>query len=138
MMLKLNNILAVMLIALMASPAISDSCWDHNGSIMRLKAEGNNRFFSYDMPREGMRREGVPIGQILFNGTKDGNWYRGMARVFNRNCPAHFPMQYFVEGPVLQNPLRIEVSGGRPVVKNCQITGEFTRDWLLFGYIGNC
>lgn len=131
----MKKLLAIFLC--IASPAISESCWDHNGSLMRLNANGNQRYFVYEMPREGMRREGVLPGQLLFNGEKTGSWYRGFSRVFSRQCPGA-PLEYFVEGPVLQNPLRIEVSGGRPVHKNCQPTGEFTRDWLVFEYIGQC
>ncbi|MBL6431718.1 MAG: hypothetical protein HPM95_13425 [Alphaproteobacteria bacterium] len=34
-----------------ATPANADSCWTHNGSLMRLKADGNRRWFLYEAPR---------------------------------------------------------------------------------------
>lgn len=37
----------------------ADSCWDHNGSLMRLKASGNKRWLYYEIPREALRRTGV-------------------------------------------------------------------------------
>ena len=34
--------------------ARADSCWNHNGSLMRLKARGNQRWFYYERPRAGL------------------------------------------------------------------------------------
>ena len=36
-----------------SSSALAQSLWDHNGSQMRLEAQGNNRKFIYETPRQG-------------------------------------------------------------------------------------
>ena len=38
-----------------SSEAKADSCWWHNGSLMRLKARGNDRWFYYERPRADWR-----------------------------------------------------------------------------------
>ena len=58
--------------------AAADSCWNHNGSVMRLKASGNQRWFYYEKPRTVLRAAGVRRGTLLFSGRKNGNWYSGM------------------------------------------------------------
>lgn len=119
------------------APVLADSCWDHNGSLMRLQANGAQRWLVYENPRQGLRSSGVQYGTLLFNGRKDGDWYSGTARVFSRACPGN-PLEYFVEGPVLQNPLRVLMRGTREVHKNCNPTGRWTEDTLIFTYRFNC
>lgn len=84
--------------------ARADSCWWHNGSLMRLKVQGNQRWFYYERPRSGLA---VGPGTLLFNGRKQGNWYVGTARVFSRYCPST-PLPYHVEGPVASQPVAIK------------------------------
>jgi hypothetical protein len=38
----------------MIGTASADSCWRHNGSLMRLEASGNDRTFTYEVPNPGM------------------------------------------------------------------------------------
>lgn len=129
--------LAFCLAALAATPAVADSCWDHNGSIMRLTAGGNARTFLYESPRQALWGTGVGQGVWLFSGQKNGDWYSGTARVFSSACPSA-PLEYWVEGPVLQNPLRVRLVGRREVHNNCAATGQWTEDVLLFTYMHNC
>ncbi|WP_305986561.1 hypothetical protein [Roseibium sp. MMSF_3544] len=120
-----------------ASDARADSCWDHNGSIMRLQAQGNQRWLSYEVPRNVLRQAGVQPGTLLFNGTKNGNWYSGIARVFSKYCPGN-PLEYYVEGPVRGDQLQVTVTGTREVFKQCRPTGRMTTDTLVFTYSHDC
>ena len=121
----------------LASMAQADSCWTHNGSLMRLQAQGAQRWLSYEHPRQGLWDAGVRRGTLLFNGQKSGDWYSGMARVFSSACPGN-PLEYYVEGPVRQNPLRIVMYGTREVFSNCRPTGRMTSDELVFTYSHKC
>lgn len=113
------------------------SCWDHNGSLMRLEARGNRRWFYYESPRSVLRKAGVRRGTLLFDGVKDGNWYSGTARVYSKFCPGA-PLEYFVEGPVRSDQLRVTVRGTRKVYSQCQSTGRTKRDELVFTYRREC
>ncbi len=117
--------------------AVADSCWNHNGSLMRLKAEGSSRWLLYENPRSVLRNAGVHRGTLLFNGVKNGNWYSGTARVYSKYCPGE-PLEYFVEGPVSANQLRITVRGTRQIFSNCQPTGNVKSDKLVFTYSHKC
>ena len=119
------------------SSANADSCWNHNGSLMRLKASGNDRWLYYENPRSVLRAAGVRKGTLLFNGRKNGNWYSGTARRFSKYCP-DTPLEYFVEGPVRSDQLKVTVIGTREVYKQCQATGNFKKDTLVFTYSHNC
>ena len=117
-----------------AGSAFADTCWDHNGSVMRLTASGNYREFLYEQPRASMRSL-VQRGTLLFDGEKNGNWYSGTSRVFSRGCA---PLEYSVEGPVAGNQLKVTVTGKREVYSNCQPTGHWKTDTLVFTWIGDC
>lgn len=136
-----HGLLAAVVVCMvsLAAPtrATADSCWDHNGSVMRLKAEGNQRWMYYEIPREVLRNAGVQQGTLLFNGQKDGNWYSGTARRFSKYCIGD-PLEYFVEGPVRSDQLQVTVIGMREVHKQCQPTGKLARDELIFTYIRDC
>ncbi len=82
-----------------STTASADSCWNHNGSVMRLVAQGNKRWFYYENPKQVLRRAGVRRGTLLFNGRKQGNFYSGTARRFSKYCPGE-ALEYNVEGPV--------------------------------------
>lgn len=122
---------------LQGGAAMADSCWDHNGSLMRLQAQGNQRWLSYEVPREVLRKTGVQRETLLFNGIKNGNWYSGTARVFSKYCPGS-PLEYHVEGPVRGDQLQVTVSGTREVYQQCRPTGRFTTDTLVFTFSHNC
>ncbi|BBU57879.1 hypothetical protein [Mameliella alba] len=134
----MKRLISMILACLAASPAFADSCWDHNGSIMRLTDQGNNRWFWYETtPHSWQYPAGVTPGVLLFNGWKNGEWYSGTARRFSKYCPGT-PLEYHVEGPVLQNPLRVQLTGQYQVQQNCQPTGEWRRDTLVFTYRYQC
>ncbi len=117
--------------------ASADSCWDHNGSLMRLKANGNERWFYYERPKASIVDSGVRKGTLLFDGVKTGNRYSGTARVFSKYCPDE-PLQYPVSGPVSSDQLRVTLRGTREVYDQCQPTGKMTDDTLVFTYVRDC
>ncbi|MBL4733202.1 MAG: hypothetical protein JKY82_11515 [Rhizobiaceae bacterium] len=131
------TILGAGMLSALPSMAIADSCWDHNGSVMRLQAQGNQRWFYYEEPRQVLRNSGVRRGTLLFNGRKDGDWYVGTARRFSKYCPGD-PQEYSVEGPVRRDQLQVTVRGRREVHRQCTPTGNWTNDTLVFTYLYKC
>ena len=124
--------LAAICLALLAVPAAADSYWDHNGSLMRLKANGQQRVFTYEEPRSVLRRAGVRRGTVLFDGRNVGDYYVGRARRFSKYCEA--PLDYEVEGPVVGGT-RIIMRGTREVfASGCRGTGRSVEDELVFTY----
>ncbi len=115
--------------------AFADSCWDHNGSLMRLVANGNQRTFYYEEPRSSLAGVGIAPGTLLFDGTKQGSIYRGTARVFSAGCA---PTTYRVEGPVSRDQLTVTLRGHRVVFSQCMSTGEIRNDRLVFTYQSDC
>ncbi len=112
--------------------ALADSFWDHNGSLMRLQANGQQRVFTYEEPRSVLRRAGVRPGTVLFDGRNVGDYYVGRARRFSKHCEA--PLVYEVEGPVVGGT-RIIMRGRREVfASGCRGTGRFVEDELVFTY----
>jgi len=111
--------------------ARADSFWDHNGSLMRLQADGTRRWFTYENPRQGMRNEGVVRGTLLFDGERVGDTYRGTMRAFSAACAA--PMTYAVQGYVASETL-VVFEGDRPVFRNCRPTGAWQYERLEFRY----
>lgn len=118
-------------------PAAADSCWTHNGSLVRLEARGNQRWFSYERPRAALTVAGVKPGTLLFSGTKTGNTYEGTARVFSKYCPGE-PLEYRVSGPVSRGQTRVTLYGEREVWKRCRPTGRYRNDVLIFDYSHRC
>lgn len=133
----LPGLVLALLIAAAPQAARADSCWTHNGSLMRLKAQGESRWLIYEQPRQALRSAGVARGTVLFNGTNRGDWVSGLARVFSAACPGA-PLEYYVEGPVMRNPLRIVMRGTREVHRNCAPTGQIVADELVFVYSHGC
>ena len=117
--------------------ASADSCWNHNGSIMRLKASGNQRWFYYENPKSQLRRAGVTPGTLLFNGRKNGNSYSGTARRFSRFCVGN-PLEYSVGGPVSGDQLRVTLMGTYDEHQRCEPTGAVKSDRLVFTYAYDC
>lgn len=109
------------------------SCWNHNGSTLRLVANGNNRSFYYVRPKAVLRRAGVRNGTLLFNGRKNGDWYSGTMRRFSRFCPG-VPLEYYVEGPVAVSQLKVTVDGSYKIHRQCKNTGRISFDHLVFTY----
>ena len=123
--------------AALSTTASADSCWNHNGSVMRLVAQGNNRWFYYENPKQVLRRAGVRQGTLLFNGRKQGNFYSGTARRFSKYCPGE-ALEYYVEGPARRDQLKVTVEGQREVYKQCRQTGRQAWDRLVFTYMYKC
>ena len=120
-----------------ATLAHADSCWNHNGSLMRLVAQGNKRWFYYERPRQVLRKAGVRPGTLLFNGRKQGNRYVGTTRVFSKWCTA--PLEYYAEGPVAPSQTRVTIFGTRDVYgSGCRNTGRRKTDRLVFTYSHQC
>lgn len=122
---------------LSAPSAQAASCWDHNGSLMRLEASGNARTFVYVQPRAVLRRAGVRRGTVLFNGRKRGNSYVGTARRYSKFCPGS-PLNYGVSGPISNGQTKVTVRGERPVHRRCSPTGDIAYDTLVFTYSHRC
>lgn len=119
---------------LIAQSAVADSYWNHNGSVMRLVADGNARYFYYDSPSDKMAEAGVYPEQVLFEGRKNGNKYHGTARVFSKYC--HEPLTYSVSGSVSPDQKRITLTGTREsYASGCRPTGKITKDTLVFTYL---
>ncbi|MCP2040630.1 hypothetical protein L1281_001213 [Neisseria sp. HSC-16F19] len=115
-----------------ATAAWADSFWLHNGSLMRLQADGNYRVFSYEEPSARMRSAGVTPGTILFEGERRGNRYYGQARVFSRYCAGE--LVYDVQGTVVTEQ-KVVMTGTRPRynTQTCRPNGRVT-DRLVFTY----
>lgn len=111
------------------SAATGKPGWMHNGSIMRLDANGKTRRFFYDVPRPGMRNVGVTPGTLLFEGMRDGNTYAGTAYIFAKGCK---PAPYAVSGEVSDGDRKITMTGQAPrLAADCSINGT-REDTLVF------
>lgn len=124
--------LLLLVVSICSSMAHADSFWDHNGSLMRLVAQGQNRWISYEAPRQGMAEQGVVPGTLFFDGIRVGNSYQGTARVFSRNCAQ--PMTFPISGTVF-NEQMIVLEGMRPVFSNCRPNGQMKNERLVFTYV---
>ena len=120
-----------------AAVANADSCWNHNGSVMRLVAQNNQRRFYYEIPRPVLRQAGVSRGTLLFDGEKQGDYYTGTARRFSKFCPGN-PLVYQAEGPVRRDQLQVTLEGRREVQDQCRGTGGKVWDTLVFTYMYQC
>jgi hypothetical protein len=127
--------LALGMVSASAQVAFADTCWDHNGSLMRLVASGNQRAFYYEQPKPSLVRVGIASGTLLFDGTKQGNTYQGTARIFSSGC---VPTTYRVAGPVSTDQLTVTLRGQRVVFRQCASTGKIRDDVLVFTYQSDC
>jgi hypothetical protein len=121
----MKYLLATTALLAMISTASADSCWTHNGSLMRLEASGINRTFYYEVPRPGIWARGAASGTELFTGTTTGQFYVGTARVFT----PYGEREYQVSGPVAPNQRQVRLYGQ---------TGVTTLDTLVFNYSHQC
>jgi hypothetical protein len=128
----LRLLVGLVALVLLTATAQADSLWDHNGSTMRLKAQGASRFFFYETPRKAMADQGVRRGTLFFDGARDGSFYSGTARAFQLRCDA--PMEFHITGSVVNEHL-IVLEGERPVFRNCRPTGQMKHDSLVFTYL---
>jgi hypothetical protein len=62
--------------------------WRHNGSELRLVADGRKRSFYYLAPRSGLTQVGIKEGTLLFSGERVGDRYEGTARRFSEKLPS--------------------------------------------------
>ena len=125
-------VISILAMGIFGPSAMADSFWNHNGSLMRLHASGNERVFEYEVPSPKMRATGVQKGTILFYGVRQGNRYVGTARVFSRDCSV--PLEYRVEGRVVTEKY-VVLSGQREVyAPGCVPTGRMIEDMLEFRY----
>ncbi|TXD98327.1 hypothetical protein ES754_05215 [Psychrobacter frigidicola] len=122
-------------VLLMASTAIADSFWDHNGSTMRLQDYGNKRVFTYEYPSVKMQKAGVHQGDVLFNGFKKGDKYYGTARVFSKYCDDSLP--YKVNGNVYSGPKVVLIGTRDSYSAGCIPNGRKVTDKLVFTYISS-
>lgn len=105
------------------------SVWNHNGSEMRLLAEGSIRRFAYERPRRGLS---VNPCDVVFEGEKQGDNYAGTGYVFSKRCG---PIGYPVSGPVLSDGARVTLYGQAPRRRNdCSVSG-YRDDTLVFEYL---
>lgn len=116
-----------MLLALSAAvPAYAQSLWEHNGSVVRLHADGPTRHFYYDQPRPGLP---IDRGALLFSGRKDASNYSGTAYLFSRTCGS---IGYHVSGTVSEDQRVVTMYGRAPVRdRGCKVTGH-RDDTLVF------
>jgi hypothetical protein len=106
--------------------------WSHNGSVMRLEANGEARIFSYENPRPGMRNAGAKQGDIVFEGKRVGQTYSGTAYIFSKDCGR---TAYPVTGSVLPGDRGVVLEGDAPVLgKGCKQTAT-RHDRLQFDYV---
>lgn len=111
--------------------AVGAPLWLHNGSIMRLEAEGDRRRLYYEVPRKGMRKAGAKRGTLLFEGERLGDRYTGTAYIFAKGCR---PIPYSVAGGVSLGEQRITMTGQAPRVgQGCRIKG-YRNDVLRFDF----
>lgn len=132
----MKKYLLLLLLPFISHSAFADSFWNHNGSIMRLVAHGNERAFVYEVPSKQMYNAGVRKGRVLFNGYKNGDKYFGTSTVFSKNC--YYDLAYKVSGNVYEGP-RVVLQGSRTEYDTrngqCKPTGRLVSDKLVFTYM---
>jgi hypothetical protein len=121
----MKYLLAATALLAMIGTASADSCWRHNGSLMRLEASGNDRTFTYEVPSPRMWIAGVEAGTEFFTGETNGMFYTGTARVFTPRGEREYP----VFGPVSRNQRQVVLHGN---------TGVASLDNLVFTYVSQC
>ena len=115
------------LLALVLPPGVparaaESTLWDHNGSVMRLHADGNRRVIAYETPRPGISGTGVSRGDILFDGVRTGNRISGRARVYRAGCRR---AEYPVSGTITSET-HFVLQGAAPVwaPQGCRVVGS--------------
>jgi hypothetical protein len=108
------------------------SYWLHDGSIMKLFADGERIIVQFDAPRGGLDDAGIKSGTVLFQGTKRGNTYAGEASTFSPRCGAR---AFSVTGETSADYKRFSLHGQVMVLDaNCNYAS--TQDeTLTFDYV---
>ncbi len=138
------RLLMAFLVALAVWPvqAFADTTWDHNGSVMVMREDGDSVTITYDEPRTSIRKQGVRRGTVLFEGMLVGSGrLSGTAYVFRQGCE---PAPYDASGAyrsgsgqdrlILNGDAPVRVSGG------CRVTGYVSSGSnarLVFTLIGS-
>lgn len=110
----------------------STALWSHNGSLMRLDANGKARTFSYENPRPGMRKAGAKPGDVVFEGERDGQRYYGTAYIYSKACGRQ---GYAVDGRVTNGDRGVILEGDAPVLDSGCNVKSTRRDVLRFDYV---
>ena len=106
--------------------------WNHNGSVMRLVAEGPVRRMYYETPRAFIIASGGRAGSILFEGRRQREAYTGVAYTIRSKCGR---IPFSVSGTVSPDQRQIVLTGSNPILDNdCQVTG-YKDDRLVFDLI---
>lgn len=109
--------------------AAGETYWNHNGSTMKLVADGSRRRFLYEDPKAVLREVGVDSGTLLFDGTRTGNSYTGTARLFSPRCGV---VRYKVRGNTGEDQRSVVLSGRAPQLgASCNVVG-YRDDTLMF------
>lgn len=117
-------------------PEESVTCWNHNGSKMKLLSDGTRREILYLEVRDGMREYANP-GDVVFQGQQVGDQWSGVAYVFTRGQRCG-KLRYNVTGRS-QGSSNFVLNGVAPAGAgaNCEPIGR-RDDTLLFACVGNC
>ncbi len=107
--------------------------WSHNGSLMRLEADGATRRFVYDTPRAGMVAAGARPGDAVFEGQRDGATYVGEAYIFSKACGR---VPYPVAGNVSADQRSVVLEGQAPRLGDDCRARSYRRDVLRFDFLG--
>jgi hypothetical protein len=118
----------IALYVLIPSCAFAQSQWEHNGSIVTLRADGTERSFVYSSPRSGLP---VTAGTLLFKGKKDGDSYSGTAYSFSSRCR---PIGYTVSGSVSSDQRTVTMYGKIPRRDGSCRTVKYDDDVLVFSF----
>ncbi|MGE3914981.1 MAG: hypothetical protein AB7F78_04715, partial [Hyphomicrobiaceae bacterium] len=109
--------------------AAKGSYWTHNGSRLRLEANGAERRFVYDLPRRGMLDAGANPGDAVFEGRREGATYSGTAYVLSKACGR---VGYQVAGNISADERSVVVEGQVPLHgPGCSVRA-YRRDVLRF------
>jgi serine/threonine protein kinase len=114
-------------------PQPGPSLWEHDGSTLRLVAEGSHRQFIYEYPRALMADQGVVQGTVLFDGRRSGYTYSGTAYRYLRGCGS---IAYEVWGTISADNRSVTLHGRAPHRnRSCEVAG-YTDDELVFTFTG--
>ncbi len=135
-MLRFSFAVGLALALLDMHPAVADSFWSHNGSEMRLRADGSSRTILYEHPRPGIAAEGVEPGTVLFQGSlTDGESgeYSGTAFIFSERCGKR---PFEVTGSLQMDGHEIHLNGAAPRIdrSTCQLKGT-KESPLIFKFV---
>lgn len=115
-----------------ASKPNAQTVWSHNGSVMRLEANGADRVFVYDVPRRGMVEAGAKRGDRVFEGRREGQAYKGTAYYFSRTCGR---VAYEVVGTVGADERSVVLEGQAPSLDAACKPKSYRRDTMRFDLV---